>query len=74
MDRKSSEMIDLENDPELMTAAEISKVFNVSLGHVYHLIERKELPIVKIGRSVRVRKVDLEKYINDHYHSRIILK
>ena len=46
MDRKSSEMIDLENDPELMTAAEISKVFNVSLSHVYHLIERKELPIV----------------------------
>jgi excisionase family DNA binding protein len=71
---KSSGMIDLENDPEFMTAAEIAKVLHIATSYAYLLMQRKEIPTVRIGRSIRVRRVDLEKYINDHYQKRHILK
>jgi excisionase family DNA binding protein len=74
MNPKSSGMIDLENDPEFMTAAEIAKVLHIATSYAYLLMQRKEIPTVRIGRSIRVRRVDLEKYINDHYQKRQILK
>jgi excisionase family DNA binding protein len=74
MNPKSSGMIDLENDPEFMTAAEIAKVLHIATSYAYLLMQRKEIPTVRIGRSIRVRRVDLEKYINDHYQKRHILK
>ncbi len=74
MDLKSSEMIDLENDPEFMTAAEVAKVLHIATSSAYLLMQRNEIPTVKIGRSVRVRRVDLEQYINDHYQGQRVRK
>lgn len=32
---------------------------------VWHCIKRYDLPLIKIGRSVRYRKSDLDKFLED---------
>ncbi len=41
-------------------------LLNMSECSGYRMIERGELPHVRIGRSIRFRPSDLEKYIADH--------
>ena len=73
MDHKSREKINLDHDPEFMNAAEIAKVLHIATSSAYALMSRHEIPTVRIGkRSIRVRREDLEKYINDHYRSQSI--
>ena len=47
----------------LMTADEASKVLQVGLSTVYLLLQRGELACVRIGRSVRIRPLDLDEFI-----------
>jgi excisionase family DNA binding protein len=53
-----------ENNFSLLTAQDIAKCLQVSEAMAYQLMQRREIPTVKIGRSVRVRPVDLENFIN----------
>ena len=48
---------------KLLNAQEISHILNVSLPYAYSLMRRGEIPTVRMGRSVRVREQDLNKYI-----------
>jgi len=48
----------------LLKAIEISKYLKMSKSGVYHLMQTGEIPVVKIGKSVRVREEDLEEYIS----------
>ena len=47
----------------LLTGIEVAQILNVSRSFAYLLMERGEIPTVKIGRLVRVRPIDLESYI-----------
>jgi len=47
----------------LLKAAEVAQILNISMGLAYRLMQRGELPSVRLGRSVRVRPVDLEQFI-----------
>ena len=47
----------------LMTGEEIAKILHVSRAYAYQLMRQKLIPTVKIGRSVRVRPEDLERFI-----------
>ena len=63
-EKKDDESFD--EDPvesSLLTAAEIARVLNVSKAKAYQLMESGEIPTVRFGRSVRVREIDLEKFI-----------
>lgn len=48
---------------ELLNSLEVALALKISRSHVYFLIRHGRIPIVKIGRNVRVRMVDLEKFI-----------
>lgn len=48
----------------LMTGEEIAKILHVSRAYAYQLMRQKLIPTVKIGRSVRVRPEDLERFIS----------
>ena len=48
----------------LMTGEEIAKILHVSRAYAYQLMRLRIIPTVKIGRSVRVRPVDLEEFIS----------
>ena len=47
----------------LMTGEEIARILHVSRAYAYQLMRQKLIPTVKIGRSVRVRPEDLERFI-----------
>jgi len=49
--------------PRLLNAQEVAAALNMDLSTVYQLLERGELPSIRIGRSVRIRCEDLEKFI-----------
>ena len=52
---------EIKDLPMLINADDIAKVFRVSKGRAYQMM--KQLPTVKIGRSVRVRKEDFVDWI-----------
>jgi excisionase family DNA binding protein len=47
----------------LMNAQDIAEALSIGLSTVYLLMDRGELPSIRIGRSVRVRPEDLEEFI-----------
>jgi excisionase family DNA binding protein len=50
-------------DDQLMKPAEVAEMLKVSTATAYTLLQRGEIPSVRIGSLVRVRRGDLEKYI-----------
>ena len=50
----------------LLTGKEVAQLLRVSRSKAYGLMRRKEVPIVQIGRCVRVQIEDLEEYILTH--------
>ncbi len=50
-----------------MTVGEVASVLRVSSMTVYRLINSGELPAVRIGRSLRLRSEDLDRYLADRF-------
>lgn len=51
---------------ELLTANEAAKLLKVHFSTVYEMMDRGEIATVKFGRSKRIRRQDLEKFIEEH--------
>ena len=49
----------------LLKPAEVAEILQVSKAHAYVLMNRGEIPLVRIGKIVRVRLEDLERYIKE---------
>jgi excisionase family DNA binding protein len=49
----------------LLTCEDVAHQLNVSLAFAYRLVQRGEIPAVRIGRLVRVRSIDLQQFITD---------
>ena len=49
----------------LLKPADVAEILQVSKAHAYVLMKRGEIPSVRIGKIVRVRLEDLERYINE---------
>ncbi len=47
----------------LLTGTEVAQRLRISRAKVYWLIQRGELPSVRMGRNVRVRQQDIDEYI-----------
>lgn len=50
---------------KILKAEEVAEILGTSASFVYALMRRGELPVVRLGRSVRVRPEDLEAFINN---------
>ena len=50
-------------DQQFLKAEEIARILGLSRSYVYRLLQHGDLPAIRIGRTVRVRRVDLEKFI-----------
>ena len=48
----------------LLIAQDVAAALKMGLSTVYLLVERGDLPSIRIGRSVRIRPEDLEKFID----------
>ena len=49
---------------DLLTVAEVADELRVSTMTVYRLIQRNELPALRIGRSYRIDREDLDDYLS----------
>jgi excisionase family DNA binding protein len=49
----------------LLKPAEVAEILQVSKAYAYVLMNRGEIPSVRIGKIVRVRLEDLERYIKE---------
>jgi len=51
----------------LLRAGEVARILSISRSLAYKLIQRNQIPAVKIGQCRRVRSTDLDEYIRRHY-------
>ncbi|HEY4035892.1 MAG TPA: helix-turn-helix domain-containing protein [Ktedonobacteraceae bacterium] len=56
----------LESLQPLLTIPAVAKMLNVSRPTVYVLIDMEGLPIIRLGRSVRISPVSLQKWLAEH--------
>ena len=54
----------MNNDELLYTVTEVAKLLKVNRTFVYELINRGELPAVKVG-SLKIRRKTLEHYLEE---------
>jgi len=52
-------------ETRLLKGAEVAKIIQVSKAHAFALMKRGEIPTIRIGKIVRVKLEDLERYINE---------
>ena len=55
--------METNNALKLLNADDIAEILGISRSKVYQLMKSGDLPSVRIGKSVRVRKRDLEEFI-----------
>jgi excisionase family DNA binding protein len=61
-------------DPQgLLTVKEASTMLGVPARRVYELASRRELKAVRIGRSVRFRRRDIDAYIEERIEQPVLL-
>ena len=54
----------------LMTIPQVVQALRLSRTKVYDLINSGQLPVIRIGRSVRVRSTDLDRWVKSLTDSR----
>ena len=55
--------LNMFQDVRFLKASDIARILNISRAMAYRLMQRKEIPIIKINHAVRVNPADLEDYI-----------
>jgi excisionase family DNA binding protein len=53
--------------PKLLTVTEVAELLRVSNMTVYRLIKAGELGSLRVGKSVRLREDDIDRYLADRY-------
>jgi excisionase family DNA binding protein len=48
---------------EILTIPEVARYLKLSKSKVYGLVATGEIPHIRIGRNVRIREADLDKWI-----------
>jgi excisionase family DNA binding protein len=49
---------------KLLKCEQVASILNISRSQTYKIVNEGHLPSIKIGKSVRVRASDLEKYLD----------
>ena len=51
---------------ELLTRDEVARLLKISRAGVYRLVEARQLPFYKVGRSLRFARGDVLAYLQHH--------
>ncbi len=68
MDTSITDQTKLSNVDRLLKPEDVASVLNISRSFTYHLLQTGQLPAIRLGRSVRVRRQDLESFIGRNLH------
>ena len=58
-----------DGDQRLLSVQEVSEQLGMGRSWVYNQIRSGELPSVQLGGTVKIKREDLEQYIQRHHHS-----
>jgi excisionase family DNA binding protein len=50
--------------PELLTIPEVAALLKISVPSVRRLLQRRQIPFVKVGGSVRLARADIAAYLD----------
>jgi excisionase family DNA binding protein len=56
--------------PRLLTVEEVRAELNIGRTLAYQLVESGVLPVVRIGHVLRIRRVDLDEYVEANLSTR----
>jgi excisionase family DNA binding protein len=56
-----------ENQSRFVTVAEVADQLRVSNMTVYRLVQSGQLPAVRVGRSYRIRDIDVDRFLANQY-------
>jgi len=59
----------MKTDTVLLKAVDVARMLSISRSMAYQLMQRNEIPTVRIGRATRVRPQDLERFISENLQS-----
>ncbi len=57
--------MNLHDDP-ILTVRQVADYLQLSKSKVYYMIQRRKIPYIRLGKNVRIRKSDLERWIESH--------
>lgn len=57
----------MAQSPRFLTVAEVAELMRLSKMTVYRLIHSGEMPAVRVGRSFRVPRSEVDKYLRKAY-------
>ena len=58
-----------EQQHEWMKVPEVAEELRIARSRAYELVADGEIPAVKIGRSVRVRRKELDRWLEDQNYT-----
>lgn len=50
-------------EEKLLTRTEVQEILRVSQSKIYRLIREKRIPSIRVGKTYRIRRSDLEEYL-----------
>jgi len=50
-------------EDQIYTIPEVAAYLKISKSKIYYLVSKKEIPHLKIGRNVRIRRMDLQMWM-----------
>ena len=50
-------------DP-ILTVPQVAKYLQISRAKAYYMVSRKQIPHIRLGRNVRIRLSDFQKWLN----------
>jgi excisionase family DNA binding protein len=51
---------------EMLTIREVQVILKCGKTTAYSLVSRRNIPAIRVGRSLRIRRSDLERFIEDN--------
>ena len=64
--RSELESLTTNQPKELLTVKEVSKYYGMTESYWRKQIFNRTIPIVKMGKSVRLKRADIERFIEDN--------
>ena len=54
------------DDFELLSIPQVCQYLGMGKSWVYRRIHNQEIPSVRLGRTIKIRRLDLEQYLEEH--------
>ena len=51
---------------EIMTIPEVARYLKISKSKIYYMVQKKQIPHIRLGRNVRIKESELLNWLEKH--------